>query len=605
MRADAISESEIKEGLATQASGRWPWSTERRLDVLGLETDVRRIETLYQYRGYYGARVVEHRAEPDGPDRVRVIFRVEEGAPTRITQVAIDGLEVFPPDTRERITRDLRLKRGEIIRVPEYEETLALLQERLREVGHPAARVDGRVDVHPDARQADVVFEVSPGPLHRYGDIAFEGLRAFPEAPLAAIVRRAAPRGAEYRPDDIEAAEDRLVDLRAFAGVRIAVEPPQQEGGESTLRVVADELPMHALTLGGGVGVQQNVQQLQLIAEYRQGNFLGGARRLVWRNEAALRFLPTFFTPTRVGLNAESSVELTQPELFHRTDLAVLTGYRRLFRQAFAANVLNARVGLPRQLARTSHLTPALNFERLFHLETRGPIGPLPVSVPNTCPAPCQLAYVSLTLSHDRRDDALSPRSGFLLLADAQYGFPLPNGGFHYARFEPEARGYLPVNRWLVLAGRARVGALLPLGGTTVSPLTQRFFGGGDGGHRGFGPEQLSPLVQDTPDSFVPVGGNGLWLTSAEARFQPFRQVGFVTFADYGSVTASPLAIDPSAGYLALGVGLRVYTLAGPVRLDTAWRLAGPPRIVEDTGAPADVRTLDYFTFFLSLGEAF
>lgn len=600
----ALEEDEIREGLATRATGRWPWSETRRFDRLAASNDERRIETFYGLHGYHGANAT-HEVTAGDDGAVRVVFRVDEGQPSHIRTIRLPGAERLPDDVRAFALADLPLAPGDVIRAADYDVARVRVQRRLKEKGYADAEVEGQIDVYPDERVADVTLTLEPGPVHRYGEVVFEGLRAIPEDRLRALVRRHLARGELYDPDEVALAEARLRDLGALRTVRVEVEPPAREGGEGTVRVGVAELPVHAVALGGGAGVEQNLQQLQAIVQYRHTNILGNAEQLSWRNEVALRFVPSFVERERQGLNAESTLELTVPELFPRTDLGARAAYNHVFRQAFESDLVGARVAFAYVLGVGSRLTPALGYQRHLALAPRSARGPVPEESSLACPSPCQESTVSLGFARDRRDTLVTPTRGHLLLVDVDYGFPLPNGGLHFARAIPEVRVYVPATPELSIATRARVGAIFPVGGTGVTGLPQRFFGGGDGGHRGFGPEQLGPVVEDAAGGFVTVGGDGLWLVSVEPRMRLTERWGVVAFADYGDVTADPLRIDPSTAHLALGLGARLYTLVGPVRLDVAYRVPRRARRALDTGAPAERDALDYLTFFLSLGEAF
>ncbi|HCF56575.1 MAG TPA: outer membrane protein assembly factor, partial [Myxococcales bacterium] len=114
-------------------------------------------------------------------------------------------------------------------------------------------------------------------------------------------------------------------------------------------------------------------------------------------------------------------------------------------------------------------------------------------------------------------------------------------------------------------AARLRVGAVWPLGSTEYVPIVGRLFDGGEGGHRAFGADRLSPMLEAEEGQFVPAGGTGAWLASLEARWRVLDDWGLAAFIDWGNVTERPLQFGPDAP-LGLGLGVRYYTLAGPVR---------------------------------------
>jgi translocation and assembly module TamA len=144
-------------------------------------------------------------------------------------------------------------------------------------------------------------------------------------------------------------------------------------------------------------------------------------------------------------------------------------------------------------------------------------------------------------------------------------------GEFDYLRLLPEARGYLGLDDRgaFVVAGRVRLGTLVPRSGRPGdSPVVARFYAGGPNSMRGFGLRRLSPMVllpvdPGNPEAQVPlpIGGNGLFEASVEARAQVSQNVLLAAFADSGTVTRDrfPLA-DPTRVLYAVGLADLVWT---------------------------------------------
>jgi translocation and assembly module TamA len=255
------------------------------------------------------------------------------------------------------------------------------------------------------------------------------------------------------------------------------------------------------------------------------------------------------------------------------------------------------------------------------------------------CPSVCTLSYLEERLVWDHRDQRLEPRDGYYLALSLQEGGGPLGGSFDYVRVEPEARAYYSLDsaKRYTLAARVRVGTLQPLSGPDLSsPIVARFFSGGDG-MRGFNARRLSPMyIEPNPNPAdphtglaEPIGGNGLFESSVEARWNAVGGLVFALFADGGFVTSEHFDFG-YARYLsshmlyAVGLGTRYQTPVGPLRLDLAYRPnVGPPLEVTSpaallnyysprgcfgiggkegtrAGSPEDPCTLQ-----LSIGEAF
>ena len=173
-----------------------------------------------------------------------------------------------------------------------------------------------------------------------------------------------------------------------------------------------------------------------------------------------------------------------------------------------------------------------------------------------------------------------------------------------------EVHGWRRVVRWIggivsclvgfvVFAARARYGAIYG-----DVPVTERFFGGGSVGQRGFSERRLSPYVAGDvmgTNRYVPYGGAAMVETGVESRI-PITTIkgmplGGVVFVDGGDVTETTSQLNLSHLHWAAGVGLRLHTIVGPVRADFGYRL-------NRTGA-ADPDPGSHYAFHLSIGEAY
>lgn len=107
-----------------------------------------------------------------------------------------------------------------------------------------------------------------------------------------------------------------------------------------------------------------------------------------------------------------------------------------------------------------------------------------------------------------------------------------------------------------------------------IVPLEARFIAGGSTSVRGWRAMKLGTFPE--PEN----GGNFILEGSFEHRLRPFlksksiiKDIGFVYFLDYGNLWDKPGSFRISDIALAIGFGLRYYTLIGPIRLDFGFKL--------------------------------
>jgi translocation and assembly module TamA len=185
----------------------------------------------------------------------------------------------------------------------------------------------------------------------------------------------------------------------------------------------------------------------------------------------------------------------------------------------------------------------------------------------------------------DKSNDLLNPTKGYRLKLNVSPEGAVSDGVRPYARTMIEATGYYPVNDSLVIAGRARAGAIFGIDRDDLAP-SRRYYGGGGGSVRGYGYQRLGPFDPEGN----PVGGRSINEFAVEARYR-FGDFGIVPFFDAGNAYEGTF---PKGGNLRYGAGIggRFYTNFGPMRVDVATPLN--PR--EGDGKVA---------LYISIGQAF
>jgi len=157
---------------------------------------------------------------------------------------------------------------------------------------------------------------------------------------------------------------------------------------------------------------------------------------------------------------------------------------------------------------------------------------------------------VSLMHVYDTRDNVFSPTEGNRLALTAEFAGKSLGGDFDYNKYTAETRNYLKVGHAQVVAMRGTIGYA-----DGNMPDSGRFAVGGSDTLRGYRDDQFK--------------GDKMLAASAEYRFPVASKVEGVVFSDIGK------AWD-GEGYklndlkASVGVGVRVSTPIGPIRLDLA-----------------------------------
>jgi len=173
---------------------------------------------------------------------------------------------------------------------------------------------------------------------------------------------------------------------------------------------------------------------------------------------------------------------------------------------------------------------------------------------------------VSGALSYDTRNDILNSTSGMLARFLAELASSELGGTNDFIRYEAAWRGYARVLPGTIAALALRAGWINPQGDGADVPVNERYFAGGDGSVRGFERNSLSPL----DDEGSPKGGRALVEARAEVRLPLRKELRGVVFADAGQAFDDFGAVRPSRLEVGVGLGLRLDTPVGVLRLDLA-----------------------------------
>ena len=602
--ARQVEEGDIKKHLLTTENSWVPFSRRQYFDEDAWNTDLRRIEKFYRAQGFYQAKVTGAEVRPHGEDEVDAVATVEEGEPTHITSVTVQGLDDLPEEDRKRLLDQVKLKVGQVFIVERWDGLKEQLLHTLLEEGYAAATVQGEVKVGLDTHAAEVTVSIEHGPRYRFGDLSVKPYTPS-RVPAWRVTEQAA---AEATPGDwysLEAqreAEARVFKMDVFGAVK--VKPGEPDPGTLTvpLQVEAQESRFHTLSAGGGIAFDQTRQEVGATASYIDRDFLGGLRKLTLNARAGYAWIPTFYASSasgaKSGVVGSLSAELEQPRLFFR-DLKLRTKLtvERGIEPAYSYYGTLAKLGVV--YTPTNHLTitPSYNLE-FYHLESgTAQLGGTAPTLLFGCPSDCVLSYAEELVEWDKRDDRQEPRRGYYLSLSLQQGGGILGGSFGYFRIIPEVRGYVSFleDDKLTFAARVKLGTLIPFNGDdTSSPIVSRFYSGGND-MRGFNTRRLAPQVvqaqtgSTTEGYTVPVGGNGLFEASLEVRYNVSGNLVLAAFVDTGFVTAERIGVRSFRDELlvALGAGVRYRTPIGPIRLDFGYRLdVGPPlQVFQQPGA--------------------
>jgi translocation and assembly module TamA len=621
--AIAISEHDILEKIVTSESswvphwvpflGKAAW-----FDEGSWQADLRRIRRFYEASGYYQARVLDDHATEVRPGHVRLLVKVREGLPARLTSLTIEGVDGVAPELRAGMLERLPLRTQDIFVEGKWSALKFELLNRVRERGYAEALLAAEALVDTEAPSVAAALKITPGLRYRFGDVFV------PSNPGSRVPRKFVVENSGLHPGDwysetaLSDARERLLRMGVFSGVKVtrgATEPSTQT---VSVNIDTQEAPMRNLRASLGVGGDLVRQEARLIGEFIHHD-VGLARlvndnarldRLTIKGKVGWAFMPTVLAvyrndPTsQTGPVFRALTDYEVPRFFGIPTLSFQTSLNLSRALDVSYNYVGGelRTGVAWRPRLDFTLSPSINYN-LYSLNTPVRLAAASPTAAIGCPvAPktCMVAFLELAAEWDRREHKLEPREGFYVGLNTKGGLSETTALRPYFQISPEARGYVSFGptRVLTLAGKVRAGTLLAPNNET--PIIARFFSGGNS-MRGFNQRRLSPLIvaeslrgestsSEIADTLA-IGGSGLFEASLEVRWNFSETFVFALFTDWGLVTVEPLGRQTDFTrhlYAAVGFGARYRTPLGPVRLDLGFRLpflGGPLQVENGPGS--------------------
>ncbi len=591
-----------------------------------LRDDFARILIFYYQRGYREAQVdtVVTRTEEE---RARVTFRIQEGEPVRIASLEVTGVdEVDDPE----VFQDLPVREGDPLNLIAMDRTRETLARRLRNRGYAHAEVLRHLFIpSDDPYQAEVEFELYPGPLTRFGPIQVVGNEKIEES----VILRMLPfqEGDLYSEELVFSGQRNLFNLDIFRHAAITQDLEHDPEEVVPLQVQVNEGHSHRVRAGAG---WTTAECFNTDNRWSSRNFMGGARRLVVRGRVSNLLTSTFRdelcpqagTDEYGEVNWSLSADFTQPWIFspRNTLTASVFAERQSLQDVFVRQAFGTNLGFSRSMGPGTSLTlsyrpqvASLNAAEVFFCTSFLICDPQDI---DALQATNRLFPVGISFVRDRTNVALAPTAGYTLTADLEHASEWTGSQFSHHRAIVEGTWFRQVGTDLTLATRLRGGWLetgrfqgdqVGVAGLRIAHPQKRFFSGGSNSVRGYGQNQLGPrvltvgvdrLLQSTDEAGRPVcspeavltlecdaspladgvflsrptGGSAVMEGSVELRFSLGSALWRgAAFLDFGQVWAEPRDMSLSGLEAAPGFGVRYMTPIGPVRVDLGYRLGG------------------------------
>ncbi len=528
-----------------------------------IDADLTAFGQVFNSLGYYAAKTTASVKREETP--VKVVFSIDPG-PQFILKKAVfalpkgeEGRDVSFPTAKE-----LDLKLDGPARAAEILEAQDKLTEYFKTRGYPFVKAaDRKVAANFADNAVTVTWTVDPGPKVSFGPVTFDGLETVdPSIPRAVIPWK---EGETYDIRLINAYRTKLTKLDLFSSIKVDVS--EDVAGDGQAPVTVSLIERKHRTIKGGVDYKSDEGPGANIS-WEHRNLFGQGERLYLAASASpieqyaeAKFDKPFFLSPSQTLTSRIKYANEDKEAYKGWNFKAEANLRRDFGKDLSAA---AGVGYRHSVIKEDKSRP-WESEQEYHF-----------------------AYIPLELTFDDRDSLLDPTKGMLAsLAFAPYmGI---DGGPDFLRPEINLTHYLNIleSPGIIFATRVAWGADVGAGLNDL-PSDLRYYAGGGGSIRGYPYQTVGPLRSKTP-----TGGQSAFTFSTELRIRLNEYFGIVPFLDGGSAFSDALPPYSEPLRFGAGLGFRVYTPIGPIRLDLAAPLERRPDI-DPIGQ-----------FYISIGQAF
>ena len=532
------------------------------VDDESLAADQASILGTLRENGLADARVDPPRIVREG-EAAAVEFPIVEGQRRVVGKIAIAGV---PPDIK---VPTLPIRSGGPWSATAEEQARELVTGALQDAGYPDATVMSEHECQ--AGSCDIALTATAGEKAVVGRVVVAGLSKTRPGVVAKVARLRT--GQVAGPDAQLAAQHRLLGLGLFSRVSVHPIPGQEAGAERGVVIDLAEAPTRALSFGIGydtvalASASVTWSELSLFGtgrgltlELRGSNVLRHVQ-LAFREPAALAWLGTplwaavYHTdqtyPDYSVIRKGSWIEIGDRK---RKPLRFLLRYDYKIVRPFAPPEMLSQLERSDTAVAMSGITPIIEW--------------------------------------DTRDDVFTPRHGAFISAQLTSTFHFLSADALFDQLNLSFAGFRKLGSGVVAAS-LRFGAIHPRNpcdGTCPTdnlrvPIDTRFYAGGPVTNRAFRTDKLGAegTLDYGPDgnydeaNRTALGGAGQLIGNLEWRFHVYSVVNGTVFVDAGNVWASWRDIRPAGMRWGAGLGLRVDTPVGPLRVEYGWKLDRRP----------------------------
>jgi outer membrane protein insertion porin family len=519
-----------------------------------LEADIKKLTTYYQQHGFIDVDIVYQFLNMDHENRsLELELIISEKGYVSVKEIRNTLIsenrasEKIADSLFNAIRSDLGLKKGTRFQDSFLQSDKNRIINHYLNLGFAYVDVDYEIILNNTETMVEIVWNINPGPRCYFGPI-----QIFSEKEnLESLIRDRIEfnSGDLYRKVLLDTTQQGIYSLGLFQVVSVTAFLDNKKSKILPVKISVKEAPTITTRFGIGYGTEA---KFRVFADIMKISFLGGARRLqlilghsaIEPYNIDLRFIQPAFLTRSLTLVLNPFIRKQDEPGFQ----VERRGAKSTFLYSFLARLTSSITYTYEDVVRDS---VDVDLELPFYDERyRGLY---------------DKSMVNLGLNWDTSYPMFTPERGFLSSINFQYNGVITAVEYPFQKTILDLRTYQKVSS-IVLALRLKMGGILPIRDNDFIPVEERFYAGGSYSVRGWARQMLGPI-----DPFGnPIGGRSLLEFSSEVRYPVYDIVSGVAFMDCGNVWLESYTWKLNEIRYSLGLGIRIRTPIGPVRLDAA-----------------------------------
>lgn len=494
----------------------------------------KRVRQAVEPFGYYESRV-ETNLRKSAEGAYDLVVQVVPGEPVRVVSVRV---KVEGPGEREgaleRLISRFPLEEGAILRQDRYEKAKEGIKSRAIDLGYLDADFTTHlITVDVAQKKAEIDLVLVTGERYFFNGVTFSGSASYPD--------RFLKRYLAFKPGDPFAypkLAETQVNLRnsdRFRDVVVTADKEVARSHQVPVLVNLTDAPSKRMRLGAGYETDSGprcfifYQDLNVLD---RGHQFDAELNIAGLTQGAVA---RYVVPSSRNLLSYTALKFT----LEREDVPAYSTYLGMFEIDREKNLGGGRMGGV--------------FLRFFYEDSD--VGGQRNKSYLTLPG------IKFAVQH--YNNPLRPTRGYRFSGELRGTGRLLGSDQAFVQFLSEGAVVRRISRNLIFHGRGQIGLTVQRESIRELPATLRFFAGGDRSVRGYGYQALGPKNSEGDV----VGGRNVLVGSMELERTVGQDWGIAIFYDAGN------AFNDFNGFKLFqgaGLGVRYYTMVGPIKLDIA-----------------------------------